>query len=126
MAATMQEAWGFSTLTTATPDGSFEDVSSRFCKALGEAAKSRGIATHIPSDALDMSRDVMLDEAAQSIGMQWQIVGDTLRLWPVGVTIEWPADESDDDDDTPHVGHFSRLGGTWWCDTCNSPYCDRA
>lgn len=30
------------------------------------------------------------------------------------------------DDETPHVGHFSRLGGTWWCDTCNSPYCDLA
>jgi hypothetical protein len=26
----------------------------------------------------------------------------------------------------PHVGHFSRLGGTWWCDTCDSPYCDLA
>jgi hypothetical protein len=30
------------------------------------------------------------------------------------------------DPDAPHVGHFSRLGGTWWCDTCNSPYCDQA
>ena len=30
------------------------------------------------------------------------------------------------EDDVPHVGHFSRLGGTWWCDTCNSPYCDLA
>jgi hypothetical protein len=25
-----------------------------------------------------------------------------------------------------HVGHFSRMGGTWYCDTCNSPYCDLA
>lgn len=25
-----------------------------------------------------------------------------------------------------HVGHYSRLGGTYWCDTCNSPYCDLA
>jgi hypothetical protein len=25
-----------------------------------------------------------------------------------------------------HTGHFSRLGGTWWCDTCDSPYCDLA
>jgi hypothetical protein len=30
------------------------------------------------------------------------------------------------DDDTPHTGHYSRLGGTYWCDTCNSPYCDKA
>ena len=28
--------------------------------------------------------------------------------------------------DPPHEGHFSRLGGTWWCDTCNSPYCELA
>jgi len=25
-----------------------------------------------------------------------------------------------------HVGHYSRLGGTWWCDTCDSPYCELA
>ena len=25
-----------------------------------------------------------------------------------------------------HVGHFSRLGGTYWCDTCDSPYCENA
>jgi hypothetical protein len=23
----------------------------------------------------------------------------------------------------PHTGHFSMFG-TYWCDTCNSPYCD--
>lgn len=28
--------------------------------------------------------------------------------------------------DIAHAGHFSRLGGTYWCDTCNSPYCDLA
>lgn len=31
-----------------------------------------------------------------------------------------------DPDEEPHVGHFSRLGGTWWCDTCDSPYCELA
>lgn len=29
-------------------------------------------------------------------------------------------------DHRPHYGHFSRLGGTWFCDTCNSPYCELA
>lgn len=33
---------------------------------------------------------------------------------------------ADVDDVEPHTGHFSRLGGVWWCDTCNSPYCDLA
>jgi hypothetical protein len=31
-----------------------------------------------------------------------------------------------DDTEEPHVGHYSRIGGTYWCDTCNSPYCDLA
>lgn len=26
----------------------------------------------------------------------------------------------------PHKGHYSRIGGTYWCDTCNSPYCELA
>lgn len=25
-----------------------------------------------------------------------------------------------------HVGHRARLTGAWYCDTCNSPYCDEA
>lgn len=33
---------------------------------------------------------------------------------------EWVADQE------PHTGHYSRLGGGWWCDTCDSPYCDLA
>lgn len=43
--------------------------------------------------------------------------------------------EQVDDDETcdrcglyiiPHVGHRSHFTGAWFCDTCNSPYCDRA
>lgn len=34
---------------------------------------------------------------------------------------EWDTDE----DENPHTGHYSTFG-TYWCDTCNSPYCDRA
>lgn len=26
----------------------------------------------------------------------------------------------------PHTGHYSRIGGTYWCDTCDSPYCELA
>lgn len=31
----------------------------------------------------------------------------------------------EEDDDKPHEGHWSTFG-TYWCDTCNSPYCDLA
>lgn len=36
------------------------------------------------------------------------------------------AKNADEHEPAEHQGHFSRLGGTWWCDTCNSPYCDLA
>jgi hypothetical protein len=28
--------------------------------------------------------------------------------------------------DAPHFGHSAHFSGAWFCDTCNSPYCDRA
>jgi hypothetical protein len=31
-----------------------------------------------------------------------------------------------DEPDERHFGHTSRLTGAWFCDTCNSPYCDLA
>jgi hypothetical protein len=34
--------------------------------------------------------------------------------------------DEDYNPDEQHTGHYSRLGGTYWCDTCNSPYCDLA
>jgi hypothetical protein len=27
-------------------------------------------------------------------------------------------------DEPPHEGHYPPLGGGWFCDTCNSPYCE--
>lgn len=29
-------------------------------------------------------------------------------------------------EDAPHVGHRSHFTGAWYCDTCDSPYCDLA
>jgi hypothetical protein len=43
--------------------------------------------------------------------------GDTVLLEWAGVP---------EFDGPPHVGHWSRLGGLWYCDTCDSPYCDLA
>lgn len=39
---------------------------------------------------------------------------------------EWRAREEEPTQEAPHQGHYSRLGGAYWCDTCNSPYCDLA
>lgn len=59
--------------------------------------------------------------------MKWDdmtAVRDERRGFPVT-----PLVDGDDEGEyvyPPHMGHYSRLGGAWWCDTCNSPYCDRA
>lgn len=38
----------------------------------------------------------------------------------VGILCEWCDDLAQS---PPHEGHWSTFG-TYWCDTCNSPYCD--
>lgn len=79
--ATAQDVWGFSTTLMVNVNV------NAFMRSANEAALSRGIRPHKPSDALDMSRDVILDEAAQAHNSQWRIVGTELRVWPFG--IEW-------------------------------------
>jgi hypothetical protein len=56
---------------------------------------------------------------------------EACRKHPASISECADADDQDDfsadiRERIPHVGHFSRLGGTWWCDTCNSPYCEQA
>jgi hypothetical protein len=36
-------------------------------------------------------------------------------------TCEWCTEDGEQ-----HVGHVVRFSGTWYCDTCDSPYCDLA
>jgi hypothetical protein len=48
-----------------------------------------------------------------------------------GEWLEWANDAHDSlyarrNGEAPHRGHYSQLGGTWWCDTCDSPYCELA
>lgn len=80
---TVKDVWGFSESLAVNAD------INEFFKHVNDAAKDRGIDAHVPSDALDMSRDIILDEAAQKLGLEWEIVDDTIRLWPAGVTIKW-------------------------------------
>jgi hypothetical protein len=43
-------------------------------------------------------------------------------------TADEPEDDNEpfDDGEPPHVGHRSQLSGAWYCDTCDSPYCELA
>lgn len=86
--STMQEVWGFGSIIAVS---NADDTAGDFCRALNTAAASRSITPNVPSDALDQSRDIMVDEAAHSLGMEWAVVDDTLRLWPVNVTVDWAA-----------------------------------
>ena len=63
---TVLSVWGFSDVLSVDAD------ISDFMKALN-AAESRGIKAHLPSDALDLSRDLMIDEAAHQLGADWSI-----------------------------------------------------
>lgn len=96
--STVQEVWGFSDILAVNVEV------SDFCKAMNAAAVSRNIAPNVPSDALDLSRDIMLDEAAQSLGAECEIVDTTLRVWPKGVTLDWAqvAKEASAHDRTEH------------------------
>lgn len=81
--ATVLDVWGFSGILAV------EVPIDSFTRAMDRTARDRGIAPHIPSDALDLSRDIMLDEAAAALNAQWEIVGTTLRLWRSDLTVRW-------------------------------------
>lgn len=85
---TIQQVWGFGNVEAVEAD------IPGFLIALNAAATSRGIASHLPSDALDLSRDSILDEAAQSVGADWHIAPgvplSTLRLARTGLSVDWP------------------------------------
>lgn len=78
--ATAKDVWGFSTTLMVNVDV------NNFMRTANGKAVARGIRPHVPSDAMDLSRDIILDEAAQEHRSSWEIVGTELRVWPVGVS----------------------------------------
>lgn len=61
-----------------------------FTDALNRAAKERGIRLDQESDALDLSRDVIIDEAVQAAGgNQWALRGDALYFTTLPVDVSW-------------------------------------
>lgn len=72
-----------------------------FLTALNAAAKERGICLAGPNDLLDVSLDLMLDEAAAVTGTTWRVIDHTLCLSPVDTDVSWP--ERFDDQQTPET-----------------------
>ena len=75
LGATAQEVYGFSDIQALDVDF------NAFLAAFNAALKGRGIDPTRPSDALDASRDISLDEAAQTLGAGWAIKNGTLYIW---------------------------------------------
>ena len=66
------------------------DPEATFLANFRKAALERGISTEQPSDSLDMSRDICIDEAAGKMGCNWEIhYGSHLCLTPFGITFDW-------------------------------------
>lgn len=86
----MRAPWGFTSVAFVGPEGS--DMRSRFLAAMNDGARERGIArTDVESDALDMSRDLILSEAAHAVGGEFQVHDETLILYPAGSVFDMDA-----------------------------------
>lgn len=80
----MIELLGFDQIVTAGVG------TQEFFNSFNIEARCRKINLQKPNDQLDMSRDLLLTDAAHSLNSEWEIKGTTLYVWPIGVTINWP------------------------------------
>lgn len=80
---TVLDVWGFSDFLAVNVNG------TDYLRAMNAEAVERGIDPSVPSDALDASRDVILMDAAARLKCNAEVIGTTLRLWPLDVTLDW-------------------------------------
>ncbi|MEB3023051.1 MULTISPECIES: hypothetical protein [Mycolicibacter] len=73
---TVYDVWGFGKIVAAGADPNGDYV-ARVQKAMAAGAADRGISPSEPSDALDASRNIILDEF---LGGEWQIDSGTLYV----------------------------------------------
>lgn len=78
------DSLGFHSIVIAGPER--DDYLTPFIERMKEAAKGRGISLDEPSDALDASRDVIIDHAAQ--GADWDIMGNVLYVAYPGASLD--------------------------------------
>lgn len=74
--ATVYDVWGFGKIIAAGPEVGANYI-GRVQEAMNAGATDRGIAAHVPSDQLDMSRDLILEEF---LGGDWLIDSGTLYV----------------------------------------------
>jgi hypothetical protein len=86
LGANAEETLGFGDVEIIAAEGGL--TYEQFFQRLTQELRSRNIDWMEPSDALDMSRDLILDDVLGH-EYQWEIVGSTLRIWPSGYTFDW-------------------------------------
>lgn len=85
---------GFTKMEVGAPEGSTRLTIERVAAAINFQVEDRGIKWSRVSEALEMSRDIIISEAVWSLGGRWDIVGDTLRVWPAEFGDAWPFTEA--------------------------------
>lgn len=95
MSTQMVEAWGFGAVEILRAENEVDAVQP-LLMALNAEAKNRRISPTKASDALDMSRDLIIDDAVVIVlgaTHVWAIQDQTLRVRPAHVTVpSWPTD----------------------------------
>lgn len=68
------------------------------------------------------------DEGMKNTDQQITLEDEQMTKWTdiPAWTVRDAEESTEQEERSMHVGHWSRLGGTYWCDTCDSPYCDEA
>lgn len=95
-----------------------EEISEEVARAIaGQWHAGQGSAFYAFASSGHYDRSALLAELSEIIGRSYSGLSadDRLPLDMIGTYLIGR-----------HEGHFSRLGGTYWCDTCDSPYCDLA
>lgn len=63
-----------------------------------------------------------VDESAEQVAAWLALVaGDHAEVSDRDAIVTFYSDH-----ELPHEGHVPQFGGGWFCDTCNSPYCELA
>lgn len=91
----MSNSIGFTKVEVGAPEGSTRLTIENVVAAINFQANDRGIKVQRVSEALEMSRDIIVSDAVWSLGGRWDIVDDTLRVWPAEFGDTWPFSESE-------------------------------
>lgn len=89
------------------------------------------------SNTAELRAEIAADTELMFEARGWiaDVTGDNTDFWSTALVLATIANQysggliafkANSAPEPAHVGHYSRLAGNWYCDTCDSPYCDLA